>query len=420
MKKLNDKKKYMISLLFFGLLFTLTFHFLFKDQEMGSLAGLIRQVDYKYLAVGLVVMVVFFGLEAINLKALLGSFHYKLSLGRCMKYSLIDFYFSSITPGACGGQPAQICYMKKDEIQIGSSSLTLLLFNLTYHMGILLIWLGAFAYAWFGQGEILFSNRGILRYLMIYGVLAQSLLVTAFFAAVFSKKLLPRIIHAVVGLLAKIKVVKRPEGLIQRADSHILEYQKGAAYIKKNPKVLLLVLLVTIAHLAALFSIPFWVFKAFGLSGIGLLEVIGLQAALTLSVESLPLPGGMGAAENGYLLIYASIFGHSLVLPAMLLSRGLNYYFPLVVGGVVSAFAQISGKRKARQAAGQTETALRTAGRMVGQTETALRTAGRTAVCAAFRSVRQDKGRIALRAQVARIPIKVAKPPSFIKSAELE
>lgn len=346
MKKLSEKKKQIGSLLFFGVLFGLTFYFLFKDQELTSLAELIRQVDWRYLGIGLAIMCLFFSCEAVNLRILMKSFGYRMSFLRSMKYSLIDFYFSAVTPGACGGQPAQICYMKKDRIEFGSSSLALLLFNLTYHIGVLLIWAGAFAYTWFAQGKILFSDMGILKYLMIYGVAAQAFLVIAFFTAVFSKKLLPRVIHSVVGLLHRAHVVKNQEALLEKVDAQIGEYQRGAAYIKENPLVLCKVLLVTMLHLATLFSVPFWVFKAFGLTGFGLFEIIGLQAALTLSVESLPLPGGMGAAENGYLLIYAGIFGPGLVLPAMLLSRGLNYYAPLVVGGMVSAFAQLSGKRR--------------------------------------------------------------------------
>lgn len=75
------------------------------------------------------------------------------------------------------------------------------------------------------------------------------------------------------------------------------------------------------------------------LSGFTLCDLIAAQVALTLCVESLPIPGGMGVTESGFLLIYASIFGSKLVVPALLLTRGLNYYTGLLIGGIASAYS---------------------------------------------------------------------------------
>ncbi len=39
----------------------------------------------------------------------------------------------------------------------------------------------------------------------------------------------------------------------------------------------------------------------------------------------LPLPGGMGISETLFLTIFSPVFG-GLLLPGMVLSRGLGYY----------------------------------------------------------------------------------------------
>ncbi len=55
-----------------------------------------------------------------------------------------------------------------------------------------------------------------------------------------------------------------------------------------------------------------------------------LQAVISVSVDMLPLPGGMGISETLFLKIFRPVFGSTLLLPAMVLSRGLGYYGELL------------------------------------------------------------------------------------------
>ena len=149
----------------------------------------------------------------------------------------------------------------------------------------------------------------------------------------------------------------------------MMEYQHGAAYIKKHPLLLCRTFLFTLLHLLSLYSVPIFVYQAFGLSGMGPVTLIALQAILTLSVESLPLPGGMGAAEKGFLMVYGSMFGPALILPATLVCRGINYYSFLIIGGIVTAITH--GKRKVMvervfsESAGRKEPGIRSSARRI-------------------------------------------------------
>ena len=50
----------------------------------------------------------------------------KISLKNGIKYALVGFFFSSVTPSASGGDPMQIYYMKKDGLAMGHSALAIL------------------------------------------------------------------------------------------------------------------------------------------------------------------------------------------------------------------------------------------------------------------------------------------------------
>ena len=71
----------------------------------------------------------------------------------------------------------------------------------------------------------------------------------------------------------------------------------------------------------------------------GILRIIGaiaaLQAVLFLVVSLIPLPGGTGASEGGFLLLYTSVFTGGALETAMLLSRFASFYLPLLVSGLL-------------------------------------------------------------------------------------
>ena len=50
-----------------------------------------------------------------------------------------------------------------------------------------------------------------------------------------------------------------------------------------------------------------------------------LQAVISVAVDMLPLPGGVGVSEGLFMTMFEPVFGEKL-LPGMLLSRGISYY----------------------------------------------------------------------------------------------
>ena len=62
-------------------------------------------------------MVIYLLLEAVNLHRTLKVLGEKVTFWQNIKYAIIGFFFSSITPAASGGQPMQIYYMYKEKIR---------------------------------------------------------------------------------------------------------------------------------------------------------------------------------------------------------------------------------------------------------------------------------------------------------------
>lgn len=93
-------------------------------------------------------------------------------------------------------------------------------------------------------------------------------------------------------------------------------------------------------QLGCSYAVPYVVYRAFGLSGFSLWEIMALQALCSIAVGYLPLPGSAGAAENVFLRSFLLVFGQGLVAPAMILTRTLSCYLVLAATGIALAVSR--------------------------------------------------------------------------------
>lgn len=97
---MKDKKKYVLSVGLMALVIAITFYVLLKDNQIKTILPALKQVDLRFIGLGVLVMSLFPCCEAANIHAMLRSFGQKASYLSCVKYAYVGFYFSSITPSA--------------------------------------------------------------------------------------------------------------------------------------------------------------------------------------------------------------------------------------------------------------------------------------------------------------------------------
>jgi uncharacterized protein (TIRG00374 family) len=119
------------------------------------------------------------------------------------------------------------------------------------------------------------------------------------------------------------------------------QYTGTAEYFKTHKHVILHVLLITFVQRYLLFFITWLTYCAFELSGEGMPVIVTLQAMISVASDMLPLPGGMGVSENLFLVIFEPVFGEDLVLPGMVISRGISYYSQMIISGIMTLAATL-------------------------------------------------------------------------------
>lgn len=336
--------KVIINTAFLLLLLFATVYFLFRDRELSDIFAAIHSADKFYLIIGLILVLVFVCSESVIIRYLMRLLNNKVPLGRCIKYSFVGFFFSSVTPSATGGQPMQVYYMQKDGLSASVSALVLLIITVAYK-AVLVVLSGIMFIL---KKDFIAANLGNVKYILIYGVIVNIAFITFLIIVIFKESLAKRVIHYTVHFLGKIRVVKHAEAAEGRCLMIMEPYHEGAEYIKKHLGVLFNVFMITVFQRVSLFVVTYCVYRSFGLHGVSAFDIVTLQTVIALSVDMLPLPGGIGASETSFLAMFGTIFGSTFLMPGMLLSRGISYYALVAISGAVTVGAHMISMKKKR------------------------------------------------------------------------
>ncbi len=330
----------------FLLLLALTIYMVLKDNSLSQLSAAVRGADIRFLLLSAGAMGIFLLCEGINITRCLGllseTAEEKVTLGRGVKYALVGFFFSSVTPSASGGQPMQLYFMHRDGIQAARGTLALLFELLSFQ--IVTISLALLGY--FYQRHTLEASMGNLQYLLLAGVTLNVIVMVILICAVFSKKMVEKLMGFAVKVV-EIFSREKSQLLFEKMKGQIVEYQNCAVYLKQNKAIFGKTLGTTLIQLLSMYAVPFFVYKSFGLSHYTAPEVMALQAVLYVAVSALPLPGALGVSESAFMILFKRLFSAGLLPSAMLLSRGISFYLFVLISGIsVAVFMVKKGERK--------------------------------------------------------------------------
>lgn len=334
----KSKKKILISGILFPAIAGIMLYLVFRAYDVRRVWRDAAGADGRYLLAGAAAMCGFVVCEAVNIARLLRASGYRVGVGQMLTYGAAGFFFSGITPTASGGQPMQLVYMARDGIRLSHGSLALLLELMSFQ-------LANISLALFGVAchlQTIAAMEPAVKTIIVVGISAN--------AAVFCVLLLlvwNRCVSALAGkLIARVCRALKKESAAEKVAEQLQEYRAGAVYIGEHPGIMLKNLATSFVQMTAEYSITYFVYRALGGVSFGWLTVFSLQAVLTAAIAVIPLPGGVGAGESGFKLMFASVFTGGLLMPGMLLSRGISFYLGLLITGGFLLVVFLCGKAR--------------------------------------------------------------------------
>lgn len=332
MKRKTFKK--LISFLLIAVVTFLVLYFSLKDDYKNILYE-INNINKLWLLVAFLLMFLYWVLKALVRKKLVSKFNKKYSYLDSLKLSLELNFFNGVTPFATGGQPYEVYSLIKNKIK-GTDATNIMIQNfITYQIA--LVFLGTLAMIT-NKFLHIFPN-GFLTNLITIGFSINLFVIVVLFVITFCKKIDKFVMKIIVFILSKFKVVKDTDSTIQKFQKYLEEFHEGATILLKDKKNFICMILLQLVALSTLYLIPLMLLYGMGdYTSLNCYKTIIISAYVMLIGSFVPIPGGTGGLEYGFVAFYGNFIKGSKLNATMLLWRFITYYFGIFLGAIVLNF----------------------------------------------------------------------------------
>ena len=323
-------KNMLLQILTLLILMGVTFYLILRGKDLHSIWQAVVDAKKGWIIFAAVCMVGYIFFAGYPIRIFMSGRRRKVSIGRCFEYAFTEFYFSAITPSSTGGQPVQLMTMIHDGYSGSDSTVVLMAMAILYKMAFLVLCVLMFFLSFGRMGRQIAE----VQFLAILGLVLHLVLIFFLLAALYSQKIVRGVARFGLKILGKLHIVKDLSGALRKLDETLDNYHDCAAFFKDNPKLVLKSGVVLAVQRLCQAIVPYCIYRAFGLHYFTLFEVLATQLLINLCCDMMPLPGAVGISETVFLLLFGPIFSEPKVYTAVLLCRGISFYFMVVVSAI--------------------------------------------------------------------------------------
>ncbi len=344
---LKDNKKKIFNFCFIVFSSIILIYILVQSSDISLIINVLKQIKLHYVLIALGCLFIFWLLEAYMIFKLILKFTDKKAnfstFWLALKTTLVGQYYSNITPGASGGQPVQLFVMKDENVPISAGTAVLVEKFLLFQIGVTVYSLTLAIYKL--KTLLEFSNGA--TWLVMIGLTVNIIMILSIWLISIKPKLIKSVIGFIINILVKLRIIKDLPKAQNSCDEFIKNYEVSIKKMKTNKKLTLKLFALTFIQLTLFFSITYFIYKSFNLSGNSIFEIICLQSFVYMSVSFVPIPGTIGASEVGFVLLLGNVFSKNIIGAAILLWRGISYYFSLIFSGIFIILVSLFKKYRA-------------------------------------------------------------------------
>ena len=314
----------------------------FSGEDFAQSLQSLRSMSPRWIALCLLVYAAWVVCDAVAVWFFLRRQGYHIGLRYALFVSIAGTYYSNITPGATGGQPMQVYYLKKRNVPvgIGTSAVTVKFFCFQFMLSVIctVLWAMNIGFVREATG----GNRWILITGYVYNLVSVGLVLLV----AVNMRLVRFLMNLVIRIGTRLRLIKHPDIIRVKWEDVLATFHDSVMMMRRRPLDFVVQLLIGGLQLIIHMLVIVCVYKAFGLSGVTAPQLVTLGVCLYISAAYTPLPGASGAQEGVFALYFSSVFPVDVRPMALLLWRFFTYYISLIVGGVVTVGKGFLGGRK--------------------------------------------------------------------------
>lgn len=323
-----NKKVIVFNFILIVVIFVGLFIYMINVDGIENIKNVLQQVDYKWVMLGLLCLIIHWVCEAINLHIPIKKMYSNQTFKNSFKVSMLGLLFNNITPFSTGGQPMQAYELTKTGKRVSDSlSAMAMKFIITQTaLVVSTIIVVLFEFSFFAN---LMQNY---IWIAILGFAINIVAIVVVILAGVKKKMITFFTTPIIRLLGKIHIFKDPERTIEKLEKSIDHFREQFLFMKSEKKMVMQMFITAVIQSFAYYSITYMVYRAFGNAGISFWQIIPTQAFLLLIMTFIPTPGSGLGAEGGFYLLFNSIFQEGTINMSILFWRMYTFYLPIIVG----------------------------------------------------------------------------------------
>lgn len=332
-------KKRIISISLIILFTGLVLYFSLKDNYK-LVMDTILNINIMWLLLGFILFLCYMFFKSIVMWLMARYFTKSFRFRHSLKLNLETNFFHAITPFASGGQPYEIYSLRKHGMKVVDSTNVSIECFITYQIS--LVTLGLIAII---SNRIfnLYPSDHLLAKLVTIGFIMNLLVIVGLFVLTFASRLSNFLLNLIIKILAKLKIIKDKEKVMTKFSRYLSEFHSGAKILLSNKKRFIVCILIQFMSLVCLYLIPFVLIIGAHITYVNPLVVIVTSAYVMLIGAFVPIPGGTGGLEYGFVAFFSNFITGSAVNAIMLVWRFITYYFGMILGAILLS---IKGREK--------------------------------------------------------------------------
>ena len=327
MKYVNIIKKNAIFLL---IVISIILYFVLKDDFI-NIINTLANANFKWLIFSFVFISLYWLLRSACLYIISREYARDLKFYKIFQVTLITQFFNGITPFSSGGQPMEVYYLSKCGIKPTRGTNIILQNFIMYQMA--LIAHGIIAIT-LNYKFHFFKKIPILRELTTLGFVINILVGVGLLFISFCSKFNKKVINLIIKICSKLKLVKDIEKTTSVWEEKLDEFHDSAELLKRKRMLFFRGFIYNFVALAIFYVIPIFIIYGMGSFDINAIETIAASAYVLIIGSFVPIPGGSGGIEYGFMQFFGNFISGPALSASLLVWRFITYYLGMILGTI--------------------------------------------------------------------------------------
>ncbi len=287
------------------------------------------------------------------------SFTRSMSFGKCALNTVCGNLGSGITPFRSGHFPLMFYYQSRVGVPIGDTVTGLIKCQIIYSATSIMVYSAVVITLAILGASIEFYGATVKLWLVVsLGLIFHLAVFIVIVVLAFNRKIQEWVLRLWAKLLVKIKKLQDIEAYVCEKTQRLNIYKEQITIIGKTAYKYIAPCLIYVAYMLVSCSVQYVSYlmisgSSFTVNGFFTFYTFYLASGYITNI--VPVPGGLGASELLFPLVFASLIPQSEMGAVLILWRLSTYYFAIIIEFIIFLFAVLIRKKPKNPSVNQTD-----------------------------------------------------------------